>query len=144
MPVANLHVLAGHPRAALKTWVRDASRVVAEVLGAPLERLEIWVTEIDPDLWGIAGEPASDVLQTQPRRQCEMPLIRVALLEGRSCDQHHRLIAELTACTACILDIDMSRIRVQIDQVHPDRWGIGGVPASILRASEIAARRNLP
>ncbi len=142
MPVANLHVLAGHPRADLKTWVREASRVVAEVLGAPLDRLEIWVTEIDPDLWGICGEPASDVLQSQSRRSSEMPLIRMALLEGRSTEQHHRLIAELTACTARILDVEGSRIRVQIDQVHPDRWGIGGVPASILRAGEIAARQN--
>jgi len=142
MPVANLNVLAGHPRESLKSWVREASRTVADILGAPLDRLEIWVTEIDPDLWGISGEPASDVLQTQSRRSSEMPLIRMVLLEGRSAEQHHRLIGELSALTARLLDVELGRIRVQIDQAHPDRWGIGGVPASILRAGEIAARKN--
>jgi len=142
MPVANLQVLAGHPRESLKNWVREASRAVAEILEAPVERLEVWVTEVDPDLWGICGVPASEVLAVQPRRQSEMPFIRMVLLEGRSAAQHHRLIAELAAITARLLDVDQERIRMQIDQVQADRWGIGGVPASVRRAAEIAARQG--
>lgn len=142
MPVANLHVLAGHPRESLKTWVREASKAIATILEAPMDRLEVWVTEIDPDLWGICGVPASEVLTSQPRRQSEMPFIRMILLEGRSVEQHHRLIAELTAITARVLDVDQERIRLHIDQTHPDRWGIGGVPASVRRAAEIAARQG--
>ena len=142
MPVANLQVLAGHPRESLKNWVREASRAVAEILEAPVDRLEVWVTEVDPDLWGICGVPASEVLATQPRRQSEMPFIRMVLLEGRSAAQHHRLIAELAAITARLLDVDQERIRMHIEQTHPDRWGIGGVPASVRRAAEIAAREQ--
>jgi 4-oxalocrotonate tautomerase family enzyme len=142
MPVANIHVLAGHPRPSLKNWVREASAAIAEILNAPTDRLEVWVTEVDPDLWGICGVPASEVLQQQPRRSSEMPFIKMVLLEGRSAEQHHRLIAALTEITARVLDVDQQRIRMQIDQVHPDRWGIGGVPASILRAAEIAARKT--
>jgi len=141
MPVANLQVLAGHPRENLKNWVREASRAVADILEAPVDRLEIWVTEVDPDLWGICGVPASEVLATQPRRQSEMPFIRMVLLEGRSTAQHHRLIAELAAITARLLDVDQERIRMHIEQTHPDRWGIGGIPASVRRAAEIAARQ---
>lgn len=141
MPVANIHVLAGHPRSSLKSWVREASAAIARILDAPLERLEVWVTEVDPDLWGICGIPASEVLPVKSRRNSEMPFIRMVLLEGRSTEQHHRLIVELTEITARILDVDKERIRMQIDQVHPDRWGIGGVPASIRRAAEIAARQ---
>lgn len=142
MPVANLQVLAGHPRESLKNWVREASRAVAEILEAPVDRLEVWVTEVDPDLWGICGVPASEVLATQPRRQSEMPFIRMVLLEGRSAAQHQRLIAELAAITARLLDVDQERIRMHIEQTHPDRWGIGGVPASVRRAAEIAARQQ--
>jgi 4-oxalocrotonate tautomerase family enzyme len=142
MPVANIHVLAGHPRSSLKSWVREVSTAIAEILNAPMDRLEVWVTEVDPDLWGICGVPASEVLQEQPRRNSEMPFIKIVLLEGRSTEQHHRLIAELTEITARILDVDRERIRMQIDQVPPDRWGIGGTPASIRRAAEIAARNT--
>lgn len=142
MPVANLHVLAGHPRESLKAWVREASLAIAGILDAPMERLEVWITEVDPDLWGICGVPASEVLASQPRRQSEMPFIRMVLLEGRSVEQHHRLIAELTAITARLLDVDPERIRLHIEQTQPDRWGIGGIPASVRRAAEIAARQQ--
>lgn len=140
MPVCNLNILRGHPKPALQSWVREASAVVAEVLAAPMDRLEVWVTEIDPDLWGIEGRPASEAFAAQPRRELEMPLIRMALLAGRSVEQHHRLIAALTEATGRVLDVRADRVRIQIDEVHPDRWGIGGTPAGVRRAAEIAAR----
>ena len=142
MPVANLNVLAGHPRENLKQWVRETSTALSEILAAPLDRLEVWVSEIDPDLWGICGAPASEVLQETPRHDAEMPLIRMVLMEGRTIEQLHRVIAELTAITARLLDVDAERIRVYIAHAHPDRWGIGGVPASIRRAAELAARQS--
>lgn len=141
MPVANLHVLAGHPRENLKQWVRESSRALAEILAAPMDRLEVWVTEIDPDLWGISGVPASEVLQQTPRHDAEMPFIRMVLMEGRSVEQLHRVIAELNAITARLLNVDPERIRIYIAHAHPDRWGIGGVPASVRRAAELAARK---
>lgn len=141
MPVANLHVLAGHPRSALKQWIRDTSNALSEILAAPKDRLEIWVSEIDPELWGICGEPADEVLAATPRREAEMPFIKMILMEGRTVEQLHRVIAELTAITARLLDVDAKRIRVHIEHAHPDRWGIGGVPAAVLRAGELAARQ---
>lgn len=141
MPVANLNVLAGHPRESLKQWVRETSRALSEILAAPLDRLEVWVTEIDPELWGIGGAPASEVLAATPRHEAEMPLIQMVLMEGRTVEQLHRVIAELSAITARLLAVDQERIRVHIAHAHPDRWGIGGVPASIRRAGELVARQ---
>jgi len=140
MPIANIHVLVGHPRPVLKQLLREASAALALALNAPVDRLQVWITEVDPALYAVAGEPADEVLQRQPRAQTEIPLIRMALMEGRPVETLHRVMADLSAVTARVLGSDPQRIRVQIDHVHPERWAIGGVPASILRADELARR----
>jgi 4-oxalocrotonate tautomerase family enzyme len=140
MPAAHVHVLAGHQRASLQAVIADVSAAMASILGAPEERLEVWVTEVDPGLWGIRGEPASEVLAREPREQVEMPFVEMVLLAGRPKEQHHGLIAEVTAIIERILGTAPGRVRVRISEVAPDSWGIGGVPAAVARASEIAAR----
>ena len=142
MPVCHIRVLQGHPRQQLRSIVREVSDTVARILQAPKDRLEVWITEIDPDLWGICGEPASDVLQHTPMAEAEMPFIQMVLLEGRSKEQHHALIREVTAVVARLLDTDGSRIRLHIAETKADLWGIGGVPASIKRAAEVQARAD--
>lgn len=141
MPVANIHVLAGHPRPLLKQLVREAAATLARTIGAPADRLQVWITEIDPELYAIAGEPADEVLACTPRAEAEIPFIRMVLMEGRPAETLHHVMAELSAVTARILGGDPQRVRVQIDLVHPDRWAIGGVPASVARAAELAARK---
>ena len=47
MPAAQVHLLAGHPRARLRQLVAEISEAMAQVLDAPMERLEVWVDEID-------------------------------------------------------------------------------------------------
>jgi len=136
MPVANIHVLAGHPRPVLKALLREASAAFAKAIEAPADRLQVWITEVDPELYAIAGEPADEVMQQVPRGQAEIPLIRMALMEGRSTEMLHRVMADLSEVTARVLGGDPQRVRVQI----PDRWAIGGVPASRARAAELAAR----
>jgi 4-oxalocrotonate tautomerase family enzyme len=144
MPVANIHVLAGHPRPVLKQLLREASAAFAAAIDAPPERLQVWITEVDPELYAIAGEPADEVLQRVPRGDAEIPLIRMALMEGRPVETLHRVMADLSAVVARVLGGDPQRVRVQIDHVHPDRWAIGGVPASQARAAELARRAATP
>ena len=140
MPVANIHVLAGHPRPVLKQLLREASAAFAQAIEAPADRLQVWITEVDPELYAVAGEPADEALAYTPRAQTEIPLIRMALMEGRPVEMWHRVMADLSAVVARVLGGDPQRVRVQIDHIHPDRWAIGGVPASVLRADEIAQR----
>ena len=140
MPIANIHVLAGHPRPVLQQLLREASATLARVIESPIDRLQVWITEIDPELYAIAGEPADEVLEHTPRGEAEIPLIRMALMEGRSVQTLHRVMADLSEVTARVLGGDPQRVRVQIDHIHPDRWAIGGVPASKARAAELAAR----
>ena len=140
MPIANIHVLAGHPRPVLQQLLREASATLARVIESPVDRLQVWITEVDPGLYAIAGEPADQVLQHTPRAQAEIPLIRMALMEGRPTEKLHAVMAAMTEVTARVLGGDPMRVRVQIDHVAPDRWAIGGQPASVLRAAELAAR----
>ena len=140
MPVAHINVLQGHSKETLKNVIRDVSKVMIDVLSAPKDRLEVWVTEIDPDLWGIEGQSASEVLKTKPRAQVEMPYVEMVLMEGRSAEQHHQVIEGVTKVLVEHLGTDKSRIRVHIANCKPDNWGIGGVAAAILRKAEIEAR----
>jgi 4-oxalocrotonate tautomerase family enzyme len=66
----------------------------------------------------------------------------MALMEGRPVEMLHRVMADVSEAVAHVLGGDPQRIRVQIDHVHPDRWAIGGVPASVLRAEELAQRAD--
>lgn len=139
MPVANIHVLAGHPRPVLKQLLREASAALADAVQAPTSRLQVWITEVEPGLYAIEGEPADEVLLTASRAEVEVPFIRMAMMEGRPVETLHRVMADLSEVVARVLGADPKRVRVQIDHVHPDRWAIGGMPASIVRRGELPA-----
>ena len=69
-----------------------------------------------------------------------MPLVQITILQGRSTAQKHRLLREITAVVSEVLEAPKERVRVCINEVHPDCWGIAGEPASVVRAAEIKAR----
>jgi len=141
MPVAHINILQGHDRAVLRAVIAEVSDAMSGILGAPKDRLEVWITEVDPELWGIAGQTAAEVLKTTPRGQVEMPFVQMVLMDGRPMEQHHRIIAAITDILHRQLGTDKGRIRVHIDRAQPDSWGIGGTPASVARAAELAARK---
>ncbi len=62
-----------------------------------------------------------------------MPLIQVTMVEGRTTDQKHALIRNLSAAMADTLEVPLERIRVAIYEISPDEWGIGGEPFAVAR-----------
>lgn len=140
MPLANIFVLEGHPRPVLKQLLREFSRAYARLLDAPIERLQVWIEEIDPELYAISGEPADEVLAERDRASSEIPLIRLALMDGRPQEQIEAAIRELSELVADVLGGSSERVRVEVRKVQPEHWGIGGVPASIKRRAELEAR----
>jgi len=140
VPAAHINLLQGHTRQELREVIIGVSDVMASVLGAPKDRLEVWITEHDPELFGVDGAPASDALVRRPRREVEIPLVLMTLLAGRPVEQHHALIAGITEVIEHVLGTPPGRTRIGITTVSPDSWGIGGRPASVVRAGEIAAR----
>jgi len=140
MPLAHIHLLKGHSRTALKRVVSDVTEAMSLVLKAPKERFIVWITEVDPDLWGVEGRPASEALAQSDRSAVEVPFVQMVLMEGRTAAQYRAVIDGVSEAIARALNSDKSRVRVHLIQAQPDNWGIGGVPYSILRADEIAAR----
>jgi 4-oxalocrotonate tautomerase len=64
-----------------------------------------------------------------------MPLIQVTMIEGRTLEQKHALIAELTAAAERALSVPAERVRIAIYEVSGDNWGIGGTPYSAVRGA---------
>ena len=63
-----------------------------------------------------------------------MPLIQVTMVQGRTVEQKHALIASLTDAMAGTLGTPRDRIRVAIYEISADEWGVGGEPFSTARA----------
>lgn len=62
-----------------------------------------------------------------------MPLIQVTMVEGRTIEQKHALIRNLSSTMAETLGVPLERIRVAIYEITADEWGIGGEPFSVAR-----------
>jgi 4-oxalocrotonate tautomerase family enzyme len=140
MPVAQINLLKGHSPEALRQILVEVSSVMSRILGAPKDRLIVRIVEADPALWAIGGVPASEALVSGKREELEIPFVQMVLMEGRPKEQFHALIEAITEIVARGTGIHRERIRMHIALAHPDNWGIGGVPASVARAKELAER----
>jgi 4-oxalocrotonate tautomerase len=63
-----------------------------------------------------------------------MPFVRIDVLEGRPRERLKVLISRVTDTVAEVLETPRERVRVVVTEVPRDLWGIGGVPASEVRA----------
>ena len=70
-----------------------------------------------------------------------MPLVRVDIMEGRPPEMIRELHQRLAELVSEVLDTPIERVRTYITQFPPQAWGIGGVPADVARAEDVAARK---
>ncbi len=63
-----------------------------------------------------------------------MPFITVQIIEGRSIEQKHALIKEISEAAIRVLATDPDNVRIVINEVTADDWGVGGVPVAVSRA----------
>ncbi|GAY07943.1 tautomerase family protein [Pseudonocardia sp. N23] len=130
MPIFEVHVVADrHPPERLDTLLRELSARYAEVLESPVERVRGFVTAHRAEHVSAGGVTGA-----------EAPYATALVLRGRPAEQRHRLIAAFTDVLVDVLGAARGSVRVRIEQVDPDDWGIAGVPAAAARAAEIAAR----
>ncbi len=61
-----------------------------------------------------------------------MPILQVNLLEGRSDEQKEALIEELTAACVKALNVPKESVRVMLNEMPKQNFGIGGHSAKKL------------
>lgn len=55
-----------------------------------------------------------------------MPLIQIHIVEGRSPEKKERLIREVSDLVAEVLEAPVESVRVMIQEMSPEHWGIAG------------------
>lgn len=62
-----------------------------------------------------------------------MPFIKINLLEGRTSEKKELLIKEVTETVANVLNAPKETIRILIQEVPYEHWGIAGQSVSVRR-----------
>lgn len=133
MPFIRVDVAEGLPREAKRRLLRETAELFAEITGSPLERVRSQVHELSRDDFAVGGISIAE-------SGVQAPFVTLDLFVGRPTEQHTALIERISARVAEICDVPVDRLRLRINQIDPGCWGIGGVPASVLRQREIESR----
>lgn len=134
MPVVNFHIVEGMSTAEQEErLLRGASRLYAEVLKAPLERVRAFITLHRPNHFAVAGEVVA-------KGRLHAPYFDFIVLEGRPLEERHRLLSGFTDLLVETLGVRRDLVRGSCRRVEPFDWGIGGEPANVLRQDEVEAR----
>ena len=132
MPVAHFY-LTSCTQAQERRLLEEGSVRYAAVLDAPVDRVRMFVHHHPATAMATAGRIVAETGR-------HAPYLTALVLRGRPIATRHRLIAELTDLVVEVLGVDRALVRVHIVEVDPDGWGIAGVPASVIRRDELAAR----
>ncbi|MBP0727216.1 4-oxalocrotonate tautomerase [Bacillus sp. RG28] len=62
-----------------------------------------------------------------------MPIIQIHILEGRSTELKRELISEVTDAVSRTLRSPRESIRVLLNEIPEENWGVAGVPIFELR-----------
>ena len=136
MPILHLHLAEGqHSDAAIGELVLAASRLYAEVLQSPIERVRVFAQLYRPQHVAVAGRLVSE-------GQASAPFFEFLVLEGRPIEQCQDLLTRFTDLIVDTLGVDRSGVRGVCKPVPPALWAIAGQPASAVRAGEIQARAH--
>lgn len=126
MPVA--HLYATVPTGRRAELLARLGAVYAEVLDSPVERIRVYLVE--PQAATVGAVPG------------EAPYFTAVVLAGRPASRRAALLTRFTDVLVEDLHVPRESVRGQIVEVAPENWGIGGTPASVLRAQEIARRTS--
>lgn len=134
MPVLTIHLTEGrYSDAQCERLMAETSRLYAEVLRSPIERVRVFVAGYPPQRVAVGGVP---VAAGAP----DAPYFQFLVLEGRSLEERQRLLTGFTDLIVEILGVPRTLVRGGCWPIAPENWAIAGVPASVQRAAEVAAR----
>ncbi len=65
-----------------------------------------------------------------------MPIIQLNIAKGRSVEQKTAAFAAITDAVVRTLDVRPEQVRIQINEVNPENFAIGGKTMAVLAATE--------
>ncbi len=136
MPIMQVHIeTSAYSKEQVHRFLEQSSRVYAEVLESPIERIRIFIHDYPGDHIAIGGRVAADTGVTAP-------FFEAFLLEGRPLAQQHAVLARVTDVIVECLGATRELVRGVCHMVPPERWGIAGFPAASVRSAEITERNK--
>ena len=60
MPLVEVHLLEGRSPEVKREVLASVTRAIRESTGAPLETIRVWIHELPPDHYMVAGETAAE------------------------------------------------------------------------------------
>jgi 4-oxalocrotonate tautomerase len=136
MPILHFHLVEGqYSSSQHERLLLESSRFFAEVLRCPIDRVRAFIHLFRPELTAVGGTPVSEAV-------VRAPYFSFIVMEGRSLDDRHTLMAGFTDLVVDVLGGDRDLVRGGIVPVQPENWSIGGIPGSTMRRDEIAARAS--
>ncbi|MFM1907812.1 MAG: hypothetical protein RLZZ591_1489 [Pseudomonadota bacterium] len=134
MPVLQYMLVEGQQSdAQIAELLIESSRLFAEVLESPIDRVRVSAQLVKPQHIAIGGKLVSEGVPSTP-------YFEFVVLEGRPMAHRHRLLEGFTKLLVDTLGVDGNRVRGSCWAVDPAQWSIGGTLASVMRAKEISAR----
>lgn len=134
MPILEYRLTEGrHTDEQVSDLLLASARLYAQVLKSPLDRVRVIAQMHRPQHAVVGGCLLSE-------GGAAAPWFHFLVLEGRPQDECQALIAGFTDLLVSTLGVERAAVRGGCWPIPPALWGIGGVPASVLRAQEIAAR----
>ncbi|MGH1505515.1 MAG: hypothetical protein ACRBI6_18330 [Acidimicrobiales bacterium] len=130
MPLLEIELREGPDDATLADLLDRSARRFAELIEAPIERVRASLRVVPANHWLVAGGSEAE----------PYPLVRMEFMEGRSEALIREIIHEMSVTAADVLGVDIQRTRAYVTTFPPQYWAIGGIPASEVRAAEVAAR----
>jgi 4-oxalocrotonate tautomerase len=138
MPVLHFHLVEDqYSQAQCETLMTDSSKLYAEVLDCPIERVRVFINLYRPTMVAVAGI-------TVAKGGTAAPYFEFLALAGRPLEQRQRLLTGFTDLLERILGVEKSLIRGGCWTIPAEDWCIGGAVANDLRAQEISARLDAP
>ncbi len=134
MPIVHFHLVEkAYSDEQCEALMVESSRLYAQVLHSPIERVRVFVNLYSKAMVAVGGLVVSRGAQPAP-------YFEFVVLSGRPLDERQRLIVGFTDLVESILGVERSVIRGACWTIPAEDWGIGGVPASMLRSKEVLSR----
>jgi len=61
MPFAQIFLIEGRSEDQMRAVIEKVTDALVDALGAPRDRVRVWIQEVPATHWGIGGTPAKDL-----------------------------------------------------------------------------------